>query len=422
MKYLRYLPYMCCILLCCILLSGCFHAAGESPSSGVTQTAGAPHSSGASQAAGASSPSQESTGVSLVVVAGIHSNAGAISLNSESLYQAVYNAAWTYGEVTIVRCDGAPQAYFHTKIPNPGVKGLSSNKLHTIAESYAKEILAQLAGAAAVTEEVDTLQALRLAGQALSDAGTKELLVLDSGLSTTGYLDYTTGLLDATPQAVTAALKEACALPDLTGVRVTWVYLGQVAPPQDPLTPQQEESLKAIWRQVLLDAGAEEVTFASDFAASQSYENLPSVSLVETEPQELPLDLPQLDQTQVSFVADSDQFLNPEAAAQAIQKVASYLLEHPSLEVCVVGTTASGDPDQRQRLSQQRAQAVCRVLEEQGVASSRLTPMGLGFSHPWHVEDRGQDGALVESLAQQNRRVLILDQNSAQAAQLAAAA
>ena len=357
--------------------------------------------------------------VSLAVVAGIHSNAGVISLNSTSLYQAVYDACASYGAVTLIRCDGAPEAYFQTPIDPPDVKGLSKNRLHTRAQSYTEQILAQLDDAAAVTGELDTLQALRLAGQALSAAGgQREVLVLDTGLSTRG-LDFTNGLLEAEPEAVVSALREANALPDLEGASVPWSYLGQVADPQEPLTPAQEKNLEAIWRQVLLASGAAEVTFTSDFAGGTANTGLPAVSLVETDTWTLSLDVPQLDQTRVAFVGDTARFLDEEAAGQAILEVASYLEEHPSLEVYVVGTTASGDEAVCRDLSRQRAQAVCRVLTEYGVAESRLTALGLGFSDPWHVEDRDTSGALAEDLARQNRKVLILDQNSPEAGLLA---
>lgn len=367
---------------------------------------------------GCSTPPEEES-VSLAVVAGIHSNAGAISKTSSSLYQAVYDTCAAYGDVTLVRCDGEPKAYFQGVIDPPDVKGLSDNRLRTRAQSYTEQILAQLDDAAAVVEEVDTLQAIHLAAQSLYAADQKKMLVLDTGLCTTGYLNFTRGLLDAEPEAVAAALEEANALPDLTGVSVTWSYLGQVADPQEPLSPAKQKKLEAIWLAVLQKAGAAEVTFVPDFTTGAANVGLPTVSLVETDGQDLSLELPQLDQTQVAFVGDTARFLDADAASQAILEVASYLEEHPSLEIYVVGTTASGAEAVCRDLSQRRAQAVCQVLRASGVAESRLTPLGLGFSDPWHVEDRDASGALVETLARQNRRVLILDRNSPEAELLA---
>ena len=169
----------------------------------------------------------------------------------------------------------------------------------------------------------------------------------------------------------------------------------------------------------LLAAGAAEVTFTPDFASGTANTGLPAVSLVETSARNLSVELPQLDQTQVAFVGDTARFQDEKAASQAILEVASVLEEHPSLEVYVVGTTASGDEAVCRELSRQRALAVCQVLQDQGVEESRLTPLGLGFSDPWHVEDRDANGTLVEDLARQNRKVLILDRNSTEAGQLA---
>ncbi|MFO0713709.1 MAG: AgmX/PglI C-terminal domain-containing protein [Sandaracinus sp.] len=67
-------------------------------------------------------------------------------------------------------------------------------------------------------------------------------------------------------------------------------------------------------------------------------------------------------------------------ALAAIQRLASILREHPELShVEVVGRAdEAGDGQANHDVSRRRARAVCDALVQQGVASERLTPMGVG--------------------------------------------
>ncbi len=69
-------------------------------------------------------------------------------------------------------------------------------------------------------------------------------------------------------------------------------------------------------------------------------------------------------------------------------------------------------------LSSARAQAVTNELINCGIPEEQLIPIGLGFNDPWHIRDLDEDGKQVEELASQNRKVLIVDVNSADAQKL----
>ena len=357
---------------------------------------------------------REDTPLSLAVVAGVHSNAGRIPLSAAAVSDRLYDAAYTHGDVTMIRCDGNPAVFYQASIPAPQVEGLSEKKQKSIAQEYCAQLQDALSQATPQSEEVDTLQALRLAGQALrSAAGKKVLLVLDTGLSTCGYLDFTDGLLSASPQELAEALEEARALPELEGVTVCWAFCGQTAAPQPPLSARQQEALRDIWEAVLLAGGASQVIFTDDFAADQPYDGLPAVSLVDVEEAGLdvqPMETVVLDSAGVAFLGDSARFADETSAAKVLSQVAGQLLEYPDRRVCIVGTTASGrDAAFQQALSLDRARAVRDMLAGFGVDEGRMTTLGLGASDPWHVEDLDADGRQIETLAAQNRKVLILD-------------
>lgn len=94
------------------------------------------------------------------------------------------------------------------------------------------------------------------------EAGDKCLYILDSGLSTEGELNVLSEnlhrLIDVQP--IVDKLQKDHALPDLTGVQVVWIGLGDAADKQEDLTSRNKNTLKELWEAVLTTSGAE-VTF-----------------------------------------------------------------------------------------------------------------------------------------------------------------
>lgn len=85
---------------------------------------------------------------------------------------------------------------------------------------------------------------------------------MDSGLSTEGELNVLSEnlhrLIDVQP--IVDKLQKDHALPDLTGVQVVWIGLGDAADKQEDLTSRNKNTLKELWEAVLTTSGAE-VTF-----------------------------------------------------------------------------------------------------------------------------------------------------------------
>lgn len=360
----------------------------------------------------------DSQPVSVSVVVGAHANANVISPNAREIGEQLYQCAYTYGTVSLIRADGKPEEFLKAKIPEPSTKGLSESKLKSIAEGYQSEIFAafQTDGMAKV-EEVDTLEAIRLAGNSLKAVteGDKYLVVAETGLATTGYVNFYADDLFHTPtEDIVQALEDEKAIPDLEGVHVVWLYAGQVAEPQQTLSEVQKDKLIEIWSSVLAKAGAASVDFRPDSASSTPYTDLPEVSVVNADDRNIdvtPLTKMILDSESVSFVGDQAVFVDENQAKQAISGVAQTLLAYPDNQVYVVGCTASlpGKESFCQNLSEDRAQAVVNVLKELGVPEEQVKAVGMGNQAPWHLEDLDAEGKQIESIAQQNRCVVVLD-------------
>lgn len=371
--------------------------------------------------------------ISLAVVVGAHSNAPNISVENETIKNAIYNSCYTYGHVAFLTVDGNPQVSYQTSIPKPET-GMAETKKKSIASDCTSQLFGVLSNLQPEMPEVDTLAAIRLAAMTLnsvSDNSDKQLIIMDSGLSTTGYLNFTTGLLSMEPEYVVESLKNSNAIPDLSDITITWMYIGQTASPQSELSETQKVRLQKIWQTVLTEAGATTVTFTTDVASGNTEHIYPDVTVVDVEARELdieteattteisePLETVVLTAAQVEFVGDTADFVDRNKALESIQSVANQLLRHPNNRVYVIGTTATGGEEYCMELSSARAQAVTNELINCGVPEEQLIPIGLGFNDHWHIRDLDGDGKQVEELASQNRKVLIVDVNSADAQKL----
>lgn len=356
--------------------------------------------------------------VSVCIAAGVHSNVNKISVNAEEIREKIFQSAYTHGCVSGIRLDGKPEEYLKVYIPEPTTKGLSERKQESIAQSYVEDIMEILQKEGkAKYEEVDTLEAIRLAANSLKamEGDNKYLVVADSGLSTVGYVNFCENdLFHTSTEEIVAALEKENAIPDLENVNITWFYAGQTAEPQARLSEAQKDKLIEIWTAILTEGGAASVEFRSDSASSTPYTDLPKVSVVNTEERAIdvkPLETVALDSETVTFLGDEAVFADPPKAEQEINKVAEILLANPQNQVYVVGSTASSarEGGSGQKLSEERAHKVAVTLRSYSVPEEQLKVLGLGNSAPWCVKDRDSEGNLLESKAKDNRKVMIID-------------
>ena len=358
----------------------------------------------------------------LAVIIGAHANAP--RANTSVMYDAVLEACTHSGStISIIVNDGAPYA---SVVTVPETKsGLSAEKYQAIAKERTEQILELADGMLAKTPETDLLSAVALAGRQLEaeDGGRKELIIIDSGLSTMPPLDFSESLLEGVaPENVTELLDEQRALPDLQGIdSVRFFNVGDVAAPQARLTEANRKMLMEIWDKILTKAGAEEIKFQTDLPLSAVYEEgrMPEVSAVAVmerasalESKEVDLgevDALGFDEETIAFCPDTDEFVDREAAKAALEGAASYMEENPGFCAVLVGTTAkAGDLESCISLSEKRAEAVKGLLTEIGVDAARLEAVGTGYDNPFYKED-WKDGTLNEAMAAQNRAVILID-------------
>lgn len=96
---------------------------------------------------------------------------------------------------------------------------------------------------------------------------------------------------------------------------------------------------------------------------------------VNASPLESPIVIPE---SKVQYLPDSAKFSNPEAAAEVIQPVADFLLDHPDCSLLLYGTCA-GDSNSEYTLwlGKARALSVRNMLVAAGVDESRITVLSV---------------------------------------------
>lgn len=378
---------------------------------------------------GSRTSTAETTGMNAVCYAiAPTANSQGLNMSSPLVQDTIYDTILEYGYISVVVVDGEPEMVTADSYDiDEQYKKASKEKLKTGARAKATNLITYMESQVANDAQVDYLEGLRMAVRSLSSLDgydSKTIVVIGTGLSTQGTLNFQNNLLSVEPEAVLDQLEEKNEIPDFTGITVVWQQMGDVASPQADLSQTQRLRLQEIWSGIVERGGGTFVyneIMANSVDAEVSYPEVDTVELpaeaqvgfdeamFDTEDESILEEPVLLTEEQVSFVPDKSTYLNEEEAVATIQPIADYLIEHEEITILLAGTTAGDeDSDYTMTLSQKRADAVRETLVQLGVDEARIVTMGLGSSDPWHVYGAGYEG----SIASGNRKVVLLDASS----------
>jgi OOP family OmpA-OmpF porin len=283
-----------------------------------------------------------------------------------------------------------------------------------LAEGYAenmKPVREALARAASTQPVLDLLSLLAVMART---PGPATLLVYSSGLQTTGLLDLR-GWGSELDVVATVDRLPLDQLPDLTGKRVVFIGLGQVAGPQHRLTEKMRTDVRDLWLRVCRTAGGDcdPTVLPSTGGPPRSTVAVPTIPVPSLGPVTMWGDLDTGQETRillpngVFFRKNTAEFL-PGAEQTLLGMVHYFLPDATSVPVraTVVGHTAThGSRETSITLSVQRAHRVVDTLVSAGVDPTVFTSVeGVGFDRPL-VPDLDGNGLLVPEAAEQNRTV-----------------
>lgn len=358
-------------------------------------------------------------------------NSKGLNLQSPLVQDTIYSTILNYGYISVVNADGSPEVVLANSFDiDEKYKGASKDKLAMDARSKATNLISGMQTVIADDPEIDYLEALRLAVRSLTSLegyASKQIIVLGTGLSTTGVLNFNNNLISAEPDVIVELLNEKSEIPNFSDITVYWQQLGDVAAPQKALTSAQKNKLQKIYGSLVETGGGTFVyneIMANPVNESVEYPAVTPVDLPDDTPiafeadeldteDDKAFEEPQvLSESQVEFIGDQANYLYPDKAVENIRPIAEYLLKHDDVNIVLIGSTAGDSTNASTlKLSQERADAVKKTLLDLGVSADRITTVGMGASDPWHISNAGYDGAAASA----NRKVVLLDARSATA-------
>ncbi|MFJ1768431.1 OmpA family protein [Amycolatopsis sp. NPDC088138] len=279
-----------------------------------------------------------------------------------------------------------------------------------------KPVTAKLRTAAGNQSNLDLLGLLGVLAHTPSPA---TLFVHSSGLQTASLLDLRGPGSDLDVAATVAALPQD-QLPDLTGKRVVFVGLGQVAGPQQRLTELMRADVRDLWLSVCRKAHGtcDPTVLPTDGGAPGSKVVVPTIPVPALVPVTKSGDLKTGQVTTIAlpngvlFRRESADFL-PDAERQLRAMVGYFQPDATTVPIAAtaIGHTAHyGKAPGARTLSKQRARRVVDVLVAAGVRGSLFDGAdrvdGVGFDRPV-VPDLDAAGHLIAEAAEQNRTVIL---------------
>lgn len=403
----------------------------------------------------------EDTPTVSVILIGNHANSQNFDIQLEATVNKIYSS---FGNIGIIVIDGTPTLLYNEN--STDIVGCydeeylrKSKKIYKDNHTYwtnnyltpqIKIISTVLETCKADDPEVDTLSALHTGVESLNAiessmgvAVEKEIIILDTGLCTSGALNFLTPeyqkLLyletkiwenDSAVSDLTNLinqLEDKAELPNLENIQITWYGLGQVGDPQAPLSNLNIQNLQYIWGELLKETGCLSSTEISadkkygifvSTSAHGSIECEQYVTPIQWEPLEesFPPEYSELPEQKITFCPNSDEYLLPDKTEDILNPYISVLKGASDKMVLLVGTTSSWRGGS-QKLSEERAKKVKDSMIEFGIPEVCITTIGLGYDLNVCQNDSPK-GEFEESIAQENRSVLILPYNSPKAQEI----
>lgn len=362
--------------------------------------------------------------IAAVVILGNHANAMAIPDDAYKCMDEILDKVVYGGYMCAVVSDGKPTKVDLVEDDFFKEDARNAEILEKRIRARKPELIDRLKSVAPADDmEVDLLQAIREAKNALSTPSVeaiqnKQIIIIDTGVSTTGSVDFTTmDVLSGKPviESVIQILQVyegVGVLPDLNGVSVSIIGtsegMAEAAFPQ-VLTTTDKKYIKELWSSIVTACGAKEVSFYSAAGwdtpnvyteDEQSkflyvtaipfyhdsiidFSKMPSINT--SDPDNPPVLPPppevsvNIKSEEVGFKPDSPNFYNENAVLQLLKPYSldlqRYFEIYPKEKIWIVGTSATTKPggDGSVRLSLQRAETVKKTLIELGAPADNTT-------------------------------------------------
>jgi len=373
--------------------------------------------------------------IAVAIVIGNHANSNNFTEDTYNAVHKLVRKAVYEGYVAVIRADGKPEKLTILNSDGTPAKFIADAKTgfyrELLIEEYTNVVMNFLKSddTRAIHPEVDLLSAVKIANSALSysDLREKHIVILDNGISTAGRINLTKFCVDTgdIPQLVNALKETKGILPDLSGINIHFLGIGNVCDPQELPDTSQPNVIK-LWKEVFLACGIEESKIYIDEHTIKGSKpnrysedeggypyvtvvNFKSVEIEITQEKSSELLLPD-----VGFYPNSDEMIDENNAKNILEPYANamikYFNKNGDAKLYLLGTTATTTPGGNGDvlLSQKRAKKLKNVLSSLGVPEDKLIAIGVGANVPSHLRiNEFRDGKFDGGLAQGNRKVTV---------------
>lgn len=350
---------------------------------------------------------------------GIRNNSKAPDLKKAE--EEIKGALKSQGNLGLTLIDGSPKLVKSFESPKPKAM-LTPSKKQDILNTQFEEINTFIGGLRPQAPECDILKAINISADNLADkGGVKSLVIMDSGLSTTGLLDFRSAdVASLRIDEIIGALQSKKAIPNLEGVDVSWYGMGQTTDPQIEPSSEYKYVLEELWTAILKEAGAKSVHIARESLEDVELDrsDFPKVSPVDCKLEEsviASLDEPMVfGQEKIKFKSDSAELLTDKKDVEArLKPIVDFMNENSREKILLAGTTAKyGSQKSCEDLSFKRCETIKTILVSMGIEEERIRLLGLGYENPFYQNDLKADGSQDEVLAVKNRTVIVMSLNS----------
>lgn len=419
------------------------------------------------------SESKENTKpAAVVIIAGRHANAKMYSEKmiddaSDIIEQSyvINRTSDKYtgtAQISVIVSDGDPEVV-PVELNGEDILSYTSNNAENIRE-FKKELVSNLKqflfspSLKADDSDVDLLLALTRAQGILNGYPDCEhhILVLDTGITTSGYLDMSR--VDVLSNEIADTIQTITpGIPDFNETQITFYGLGNVAGTQPSIMSNDgRKKLVELWKNIIVkgngsltnelnfnDAENTDVMYFSEDGGENIYPIVSTVFFADQLPGEKkPGKMTIIKKDNVSsvqeppaptwvfqtsdlggFKPDSAEFLRKDVAISTLNNVANEIEEHLNSEdapiLYVVGSIAKTSPDSNQResdVAKGRAEAVAKLLiDDYNVPNERIKIINAGTTEfSWRNAKEFPDGINKDPIAAQNNRVVAIISSSAE--------
>lgn len=400
---------------------------------------------------------QSSDPVNIAFVVGIADDETKLNEGIDELASLPANPGTDYA---FISAEGEPAMIGEAKtIPDFSDRGYTEVMMERVRTGIMADLTGQLADYKPTSSELDLAAATDLGVRTLKahavDGRDNVLVYYCSGRSTTGLINMVeTPVYEMDVEESASAVAQKMKV-DLSGIDVVWYCCGDFGGNKQPkISPNEKKQLKAFYNQLFTALGAKSITFKDDLPSSECYsfpdvpvspvavedtgselkelvvlapevfeeaekaeetEETQDVEVADAAVLESPIVIPE---EQVRYQPDSSEFLDPVAAADAIQPAADFLLKHPEVNILLYGTCAGdNDTDFSLELGRARAESVKAVLLQAGIAENRITAVTVKVADdPYYQFGLGTNS----EASSVNRKCVMLDMSTELAKQILA--